>query len=94
MNRRVVTSVLLVLLSSGVFGCSIYPTSVERMRDNEVVVDAWAMGKRGEKRKEYERAKEEYYFVKRFATTYYLKVRAQQRYERVSGILEEAGEKD
>jgi len=94
MKRRVVTSVLLVFLFSGVFGCSIYPTYVERMRHNKVVVDAWARGKRAEKRREYERAKEEYYFVKRFATTYYLKVRAQQRYERVGGILEEAGEKD
>ena len=70
-------------------GCAIYPNFVERVRDNGVVVDAWERGKRAEQRAEYHKAKEEYYFVKRFATTYYLRVRAQEHFEAVSRILEE-----
>jgi hypothetical protein len=80
---------LLALFLLGLFGCAIYPNFVEQLRNNGVVVDAWTRGKRAEKRGEYEKAKEEYYFVKRFATTYYLQMWAQERYEEVSRNLEE-----
>jgi len=94
MKKRLGIYLLLVCFVSGFFGCAIYPNYVERLRDNEVVVDAWERGKRAQKRKEYEIAKQEYYFVKRFATTYYLQVWAQERYEKMSRILEERGEED
>jgi len=58
------------------------------------VVDTWERGKRAEERAEYQKAKEEYYFVKRFATTYYLQVRAQEQFEAMSRILEEAEKGD
>lgn len=93
MKEKLGAYTLLFFLVSGLFGCATYSTFVERLRNNEVIVDAWARGKRAEKRKEYEKAKEEYYFVKRFATTYYLQIVAQQRYEEMSHILEETGEK-
>jgi hypothetical protein len=66
---------------------------MERARHNDVVLDAWARGQRAEERREYQKAKEEYYFVKRFATTYYLKEKAQERYDWVSHVIEERGEK-
>lgn len=94
MKERLAAYILLIFLGSGFFGCTLYPTFVERVRDNEVVVDAWARGKRAEKRREYEKAKQEYYFVKRFATTYYLQIKAQKRYEAMSRILEEGGEEN
>jgi len=94
MKGRVGVYAFLIFLISGFLGCAIYPKYLERMRDNQVVVDAWERGKRAEERKEYEKAKEEYYFVKRFATTYYLQLKAQERYEAMSHILEERGEKD
>ncbi len=81
--------ICIVLLLSG---CATYSTFMERIRDNDVVLDAWARGKMAEKKGEYQRAKEEYYFVKRFATTYYLKEKAQQRYEWVSHILAKTAE--
>jgi hypothetical protein len=92
MKGRQGTSVLLIILISGVFGCAALATFTEGMRNNEVVLDAWARGQRAEARKDYERAKEEYYFVKRFATTYYLQTKAQERYEAMSRILEGMGE--
>jgi hypothetical protein len=89
MKRKFRAFLFLVLLVSGLLGCALYPDSVERFRDNEVVLDAWARGKRAEKRGEYPEARESYYFVKRFATTHYLRLRAQRRYETMSRLLEE-----
>jgi hypothetical protein len=89
MTRKAGVYVLLALFLLGLWGCAIYPNFVEQLRNNGVVVDAWTRGKRAEERGEYEKAKEEYYFVKRFATTYYLQWRAQERYEEVSRKLEE-----
>ncbi len=92
MKRSVGTYALLLFLVFGFSGCATYSHFMERVRDNEVVLDAWARGKRAEEKGDYQRAKEEYYFVKRFATTYYLKEEAQQRYEWVSRILEDRSE--
>ena len=80
---------LLAFFLLGLIGCAIYPNFVEQLRNNGVVVDAWTRGKRAEEGEQYEKAREEYYFVKRFATTYYLQWRAQERYEEVSRKLEE-----
>jgi len=89
MRSKVSLTAICVTLFLCFSGCAIYPNFVERARDNRVVVDAWERGKRAEQRAEYYKAKEEYYFVKRFATTYYLRVRAQEHFEAVSRILEE-----
>ena len=88
MTGKAGVCVLLALFLLGLWGCAIYPNFVEQLRDNGVVVDAWTRGKRAEDRGEYEEAKHEYYYVKRFATTYYLQWLAQQRYEKVSRKLE------
>jgi hypothetical protein len=92
MKRKLLAFLLLGFLVSGFFGCALYPDSLERFRDNEVVLDAWARGKRAQKRGEYHEAKEAYYFVKRFATTHYLQVRAQRRYQAMSRLLEEGAQ--
>ncbi len=72
-RRRAGICALLVFLVSGFFACATYSTYMERWRNNEVVLDAWARGKRAEERGKYQSAKEECYFVKRFATTFYLR---------------------
>lgn len=89
MTSKVSLTAVCVTLFLCFSGCAIYPNFVERIRNNGVVVDAWERGKRAEERAEYQKAKEEYYFVKRFATTYYLQVRAQEQFEAMSRILEE-----
>ena len=94
MKQRLGTYLLLVFLVFGFYGCTLHDTFVKPFQDDQVVLDAWERGKRAEERGEYQRAKEEYYFVKRFATTYYLQVWAQERYEKMSRILEERGEED
>ncbi|MBW2057875.1 MAG: hypothetical protein JRH07_07275 [Deltaproteobacteria bacterium] len=93
MKERFGTFVLLVVLLSWLPGCAPCSTYLERVRNNEVVLDAWARGRRAEKRGEYRKAKEEFYFVKRFATTYYLQRKARRRYEAVSRILEQPEDK-
>jgi len=94
MKQRLGTYLLLVFLVLGFYGCTLHDTFVKPFQDDQVVLDAWERGKRAEEKGEYQRAKEEYYFVKRFATTYHLKEKAQERYNAVSRILEETGEKD
>jgi len=88
MKNKVAIVTMCIVLGTCFSGCAFYPNFVERVRNNGVVVDAWARGKRAEKRTEYQKAKEEYYFVKRFATTYYLQVKAQEHYEAMCRILE------
>ena len=90
MKQKLAVCLLLLLLVSAFSACTLYDTYVNDFTDDQVVVDAWERGKRAEERGEYQKAKEEYYFVKRFATTYSLQTRAQKRYEAVSRILEEA----
>jgi len=92
MKGRTGTYALMICIVFLLSGCATYSTFMERIRHNDVVLDAWARGELAEKKREYQRAKEEYYFVKRFATTYYLKEKAQQRYEWVSRVLEETAE--
>jgi hypothetical protein len=82
---------LSAFLIFGLSGCSLYDTFVKPFQNDPVVVDAWARGKRAEERGEYQRAKEEYYFVKRFATTLSLQKEAQRRYEVMSHLVEAAG---
>jgi hypothetical protein len=94
MKSKVIIAEICFALLLCFSGCAIYPNFVERIRNNGVVVDAWERGKRAEQRAEYQKAKEEYYFVKRFATTYYLQVHAQEHFEAVSRILEEQEKRD
>jgi hypothetical protein len=93
MKKRLAIHMVLVFLVSGLFGCTLYETYTPLFQDDQAVVDAWERGKRAEERGEYEKAKEEYYFVKRFATTSALKTKAQERFEAMSRLLEERGEK-
>jgi hypothetical protein len=93
MKNRLAIYALLVLFVSGFSGCTLCETYAPLVQDDPAVVDAWERGKRAEERGEYEKAKEEYYFVKRFATTSALKTEAQERYQAMSRVLEERGEK-
>jgi hypothetical protein len=88
MKIKVAIVTLCIALGTCFSGCVFYPNFVERVRNNGVVVDAWARGRRAETRMDYQKAKEEYYFVKRFATTYSLQVKAQEHYEAMCRILE------
>ena len=90
MKQRLTFCLLLLLLAFGWFACTLYDTYEHRLTEDQSVIDAWERGQRAEERGEYQKAKEEYYFVKRFATTITLKREAQGRYEAVSRILEES----
>jgi hypothetical protein len=91
MKKRLGIYLLSAFLIFGLSRCSLYDTFVKPFQNDQVVVDAWERGKRAEERGEYQRAKEEYYFVKRFATTYALQKEAQESYQAMSRLIESPG---
>ena len=89
MKKKLQICSILIFLACAFFGCALYETYAPLVTDDPLVVDAWKRGQRAEETGEYEKAKEEYYFVKRFATTLSLQAKAQARYDEMSRRLGE-----